>query len=282
MLAIAAWEFIDRQRLNRPFHQLWEIIKHIDYIKAFNQLLEHLEYHKASNKLSEIIKHIDYHKGFNQLLEIISHIDVTAAVSAAATIVIAVFSATLWWVNRRQGSDARIIQRAYVKISHLPPGVEVNPSGNFWLKASIKNFGQTPARVTDIVMKPAVVAHNESLPTIPDYTCEDSGPPLRAFLVKDDEFFLPRHYSITQYQMKQVREHSADLYVIGFVDYRDQFGERHRGGYARRYYPVIDDMKYENEAERAKRNNLLVFAQERYNYDRRRHRGEGKDWSEDT
>ena len=47
MLAIAAWEFIDRQRLNRPFHQLWEIIKHIDYIEAFNQLLEHLEYHKA-------------------------------------------------------------------------------------------------------------------------------------------------------------------------------------------------------------------------------------------
>jgi hypothetical protein len=111
-----------------------------------------------------------------------------------------------------------MIQRAYVKISHSLPGVEVNPSGNFWLQASIKNFGQTPARVTDIVIKPVVVARHEPLPTIPDYTCEDTGPPLRAFLVKDDEFFLPRHFLIAQHQMKQVREHSADLYVIGFVD----------------------------------------------------------------
>jgi hypothetical protein len=143
MLAIAAWEFIDRQRLNRPFHQLLEIIKHTDYTKAFNQLLEHLEYHKASKILSETIKHID-DQGFNRLLEIISHIDVTAAVSAAATIVIGVFSATLWWVNRRQGSDARIIQRAYVKISHSSPGVEFGHNGHFWHQAVVKNFGQTP------------------------------------------------------------------------------------------------------------------------------------------
>jgi hypothetical protein len=222
---------------------------------------------------------------FNQLWEIIDANKLTVAatvVNAAAAVAIAYFSFTLWRVNRRQGSDDRIIQRAYVKISHSPPGVEVSPSGNFWLQASIKNFGQTPARVTDIVMKPVVVARHEPLPTVPDYTCEDPGPPLRAFLVKDDEFFLPRHYSIPKDQMKRVTEHSADLYVIGFVDYRDQFGDRHRGGYARRYYPAIDEMKYENEAERAKRNNLLVLAQERYNYDRRRHRGEGKDWSEET
>jgi hypothetical protein len=32
-------------------------------------------------------------------------------------------------------------------------------------------------------------------------------------------------------------------------------------------------MKYETEADRAKRNNLHVVVQERYNYDRLRHRG---------
>jgi hypothetical protein len=221
-----------------------------------------------------------YPTAFNQLCENIRDIDANA-VGAAATIAIAFFSFTLWWVNRRQGSDARVIQRAYVKISHSSPGVEVDRSGNFWLQVSIKNFGQTPARVTDIVMKPVVVAHGEPLPTIPDYTCEDPGPSLQAFLVRDDEFFIPRFYSITPYEMEQVRGHSADLYVIGFVDYIDQFHERHRAGYGRRYYPAIDEMKYESEAERSKRNNLLIF-QGRYNYDRLRRRGEGKDWSEDT
>src|SRR5215831_9352254 len=132
-----------------------------------------------------------YPTAFSQLWENIRNID-ASGVSAAATVAIAVFSLTLWLVNRRQGSDARVIQRAYVKISHSSPGVEVGKSGNFWLQVSVKNFGQTPARVTDIVMKPAVVAHGELLPTIPDYTCEDSSPSLRAFLVRDDEFFLPR------------------------------------------------------------------------------------------
>ena len=221
-----------------------------------------------------------YPTAFNQLCENIRDIDANA-VGAAATIAIAFFSFTLWWVNRRQGSDARVIQRAYVKISHSSPGVEFGHNGHFWHQASVKNFGQTPARVTNVVMKAVVVAHNEPLPTNPDYTSEDPGPPFRAFLVRDDEFFIPRYYPITPQKMEQVIGQSADLYMIGFVDYIDQFHKRYRAGYARQYYPAIDKVKYETEAERAKRNNLLVIGLERYNYDRLRRQGEGKDWSED-
>jgi hypothetical protein len=70
--------------------------------------------------------------------------------------------------------------------------------------------------------------------------------------------------------------------LIGFVDYIDQFGQRYRGGYARIYYPMIDikNDRYKSEAEYAARNNLGVVAQEGYNYDRPRSRGEGKDWNE--
>jgi len=49
---------------------------------------------------------------------------------------------------------------------------------------------------------------------------------LRAFLVRDDEFFNPRFYSISSYDVEQVKGKYADLYVIGFVDYIDQFAER--------------------------------------------------------
>jgi hypothetical protein len=267
---------IDRQLPTGFIAFLKYIFKHVDANKV-KEFIEHYEREKAINRVLKSIKQIDP----NQLLEIIRDMDGTAIVTAA-TVFIAVFSGTLWWVNRRQGSDARVIQRAYVKISHSSPGVEIGENGNFWHQATVKNFGQTPARVTDVVMKPLVVARGKLLPTKPDYTCKDPGPFLRAFLVRDDEFFLPRFYSITPKEMQQVKGSSADLYVIGFVDYIDQFGVRHRAGYGRRYDPAIDAMKYETAADRAKRNNLHVVVQKDYNYDRPRRQGEGKDWDSDT
>ena len=36
----------------------------------------------------------------------------------------------------------------------------------------------------------------------------------------------PRFYSISSYDVEQVKGKYADLYVIGFVDYIDQFAER--------------------------------------------------------
>ena len=56
----------------------------------------------------------------------------------------------------------------------------------------------------------------------------------------------------------------------GYVDYIDQFGQRHRGGYARVYDPRLDT--------EPSRNNLLFITQKGYNYDRLRKRGEGSDW----
>jgi hypothetical protein len=177
-----------------------------------------------------------YPTAFNQFWVKINANAVSAmatVVGTLATIAIACFSYTLWTVNKQQMSDARVIQRAYVTISHSSPGVEVGKNGNFWHEAVVRNFGQTPARITDVVMKSVVVAHGQSLPIIPDYTCEDPGPSLQAFLVRDDKFFVPRFFSVTPSEMEQVRAQSADLYVMGFVDYVDQFGERHRAGYAR-------------------------------------------------
>ena len=60
------------------------------------------------------------------------------------------------------------------------------------------------------------------------------------------------------------------LYLIGYVDYIDQFGQRHRGGYARMYKPLTVLLQNQN--------NLFYVIQEGYNYDRLRKRGEGEDW----
>jgi hypothetical protein len=60
---------------------------------------------------------------------------------------------------------------------------------------------------------------------------------------------------------------SKTLYVIGYADYIDQFNNRHRAGYARRYNPV------------SPQDNLHIAMDIGYNYDRLRNQGEGNDWN---
>jgi hypothetical protein len=121
------------------------------------------------------------------------------------------------------------------------------------------------------------------LPSEPNYSVENWGKPLRAFLVTNDEFFDSRFYRISPDDAEKVKNFTYDLYMIGFVDYIDQFGGRHRGGYARIYYPMIDVKsadRYETEAAYVARNNLGVVAKEGYYYDRPRSRMDGDDWNE--
>jgi hypothetical protein len=194
--------------------------------------------------------------------------------TAFAALITAVFTGTLFLNAHHQLLHNRQVERAYVKISHPSPGIrQLDPSGNIWLEVSIKNYGKTPARVTDVVIKPVVIPHDDQLPTVPDYTVQFEGPKPKAFLVADDEFFLSRFYKITPDERSKVVNLQSDLYMIGYVDYTDQFDQRHRGGYARQYFPMIDaKSRYETDEEFDqqkfdRRNNLLVVAQEGYNYD---------------
>ncbi len=89
-----------------------------------------------------------------------------------------------------------------------------------------------------------------------------------AFLVSEDSFVFSSSTNISIADWSGIRDGTRQLHVVGYVDYIDQFGVRHHGGYAR---------KYDREPE-----NNLVFVPERgYNYDRMRVRGEGRDWDEE-
>jgi hypothetical protein len=104
---------------------------------------------------------------------------------------------------------------------------------------------------------------------VPDYTVQHEQPKPQAILVTDDEFFLSRIYRITEDEMSKVKNLLSDLYMIGYVDYTDQFGQRHRGGYARQYWPMLDIRKqHETDEQFAQRNNLTVVAKKGYDYDR--------------
>jgi hypothetical protein len=195
-------------------------------------------------------------------------------ITALAGLATAGFTGTLFANAHNQLIHNRRVERAYVKISHPPPGIEqLDSSGHIWLTVSIKNYGRTPARVTDVVLKPVVVPRGDQLPIVPDYTMQNEGPKPEAFLVTDDEFFLSRFYRITPDEMSKVKDLLSDLYIIGYVDYIDQFDQHHRGGYGRQYQPMIDvKTRYETDEEFAQRNNLTVITHAGYNYDRVRTR----------
>ncbi len=75
-----------------------------------------------------------------------------------------------------------------------------------------------------------------------------------------------------------MKDYSSDLFIVGFVDYRDKFGTRHRGGYARKYAIAKDDRcSYDSDEAFLKRNNLIIVTESGYNYDRPRRRGEGNE-----
>jgi hypothetical protein len=201
-----------------------------------------------------------------------------AAVVAAFTVKLTLVTRDLWQATRDAAqaakdtaSHTRTSERAYVKMSHTPPGVSFSSPDKFILQVQIKNSGQTPAQVTDAILKRMILSPDEELPGTPDYTSDDLET-TQAFLVAHDKIFAIRNLPITDKEWARVRAGAAKLYVYGYVDYVDVFGGRHRGGYAREYISALDIGKPKE------RNNLNVVTNSAYNYDRQRNRGEGKDW----
>lgn len=175
-------------------------------------------------------------------------------------------------------------ERAYVKLSHVPPGLNIEKTdGFFWVSEQVKNFGNTPALITDVVITFKLIAKDKALPTVLEYEKRSGRQPRQAFLVKGEEFFF--NTSPQQMTAANLRSITADthrFYVLGFVDYIDNFGCRHRAGYARVYNPDLDDRThYSNEKEFLDRNNLVFVSQVGYNYDRPRKEGEGEDWDQE-
>jgi len=158
------------------------------------------------------------------------------ALLALSTLALALFTLALVVVSvlQRRTLDAtlesnRIIERAYVGLSHTPPGLQplVGPPPTAQVEIRVKNHGSTPAKVTGMSL--TLFINPAPLPTIPPYA---PGRPAGAFLTTGDEFFVP--LPITTGQFAQIQA-GTPAYVLCYVDYQDQFGQGHRHRYARRY-----------------------------------------------
>jgi len=187
------------------------------------------------------------------------------AVTALSTLFIAIFTIVLAFATRtlvkmarKQDEVTRIIERAYIKMSHRPPGL------------TFYNDRGTAGTITNVALTIRVNPRDEPLPKVPDYQEPNEAQAPNAFLVTDEQISTSQSLQIGIENVQGIHNGESWLTVYGFVDYIDKFNERHRGGYARRFN------------RDAPTNNLQFVSQPGYNYDRKRKNGEGHDWGEEA
>lgn len=206
-----------------------------------------------------------------------------------------------WKTYKATLATNKDIERAYVTMSHHPPGVYIDiavTSGvdghdraTVTMNIQVRNAGNTPGVITHVLVQP-YIANANRLPTNPEsaYRAEDYEHPLFYSLVKGDTFTLRRTFESIDAAYISNRDAGWNLWIIGYVDYIDKFNRHHRSGYARRYDQATDD-SFTREREKndpsvvekdwwKNRSNLLFVMQSNYNYDRERQNGDGKDWGE--
>ena len=92
-------------------------------------------------------------------------------------------------------------------------------------------------------------------------------------MVANDHIIVTRYFLVQPQLLLASQINARRIRLIGYVDYIDKFGVRHRGGYAREFDHVRHVL-----SKPEKRNNLVFLNKRGYNYDRPRKRGEGNDW----
>ena len=155
------------------------------------------------------------------------------------TIVIAVFTGLTWWTYHLILTTSRAIERAYVKMSHKPSGLIIDPEkGQCSVAMEVKNWGNTPTRVTSYLLTCTWLPSKCPLPRTPEYRNKrEKLVPVEAFLVKKDSFTFTERFAIDPLDMERFASPIPThmLYVFGYVDYIDKFGDCHKAGYARQF-----------------------------------------------
>jgi hypothetical protein len=164
----------------------------------------------------------------------------------------------------------KVIERAYVAVD--PIAYRFGPNHERTGHYSIKNYGRTPASVSNILMAEFIQEPGEAFPDPESLeqlaTSEDR---TSTRLMPGEEHFLRMEHFDTPANLspENIRAGIPPLWLLGYVDYIDEFGIRYRSGFARKYAP-----------HRSEDKNLVIELRHRYNYDRRRVKGEGNDWDE--
>lgn len=167
---------------------------------------------------------------------------------------------------KKTAQHMEIADRAYMKISHVPPGlVPVTPladyldnqSRTYEIVMDVRNIGKTPAELTRLSFNHIILLSGECLPDVPPYNADIEEGAIKTIMHGTDAIFPSPSFVMSGVDKDAIGAGTKTLYVLGYADYIDHFGTHHRAGYARRYNP------------RDRENNLFIVTQPGYNYDER-------------
>ncbi len=169
-----------------------------------------------------------------------------------------------------QANSLKAAERAYVKLAHTEaPHIDQKKNWGA-VRMEIKNYGRTPATVTDAVFGANLLDIAASLEIPPPYPANDVREAIpHAFLVTQDFFYTSKTFPLVERDREAILCGEKRLWIFGYVDYIDAFNERYRGEWVRVYNPLLDD---------GEQNTLVYPNIGRYNSDRKRKNGEGNDW----
>lgn len=173
-----------------------------------------------------------------------------------------VLSAVLGFIAAKKAADAaktsaefaarsvratQVTDRAYVKLSHESPNPQIAPidfgrqeqqqTAQLAVDVTVKNEGATPADVLGGCLWYRIGAIDKP-PADPPQRCEVAIAP--AFLTGGGGDFV-RFRAIMDFPFASVAHFQGydpigdRLWLLGYVDYRDRFGDFHRAGYCRHF-----------------------------------------------
>ena len=184
--------------------------------------------------------------------------------NAISTVVMALFTGILVRITRQQKvltdialRATHVIDRAYVTISHREAAPGYNPGlmeiapGTITISVEIRNQGHTPARVLGGILAVETGPNGATAPTeIPTGPYKTITPAFlmpgaavygRYVLASQDPAVLGR----AMVYHPDVDPPPPQMWIVGFVCYRDSFGDERSGGYGRHFDRALNDLVFD-------------------------------------
>jgi hypothetical protein len=160
------------------------------------------------------------------------------------TLLLTGFTGLQWWTYRATLKVTKAIERAYVKMS-TKGSLRTTQNKQYSVDVVIKNWGNTPARITHYLLTYYLRPREGKLPDSPDYG-NSAAKVVGAFLVKGDSFNVTARDIVNEDDLMKCCRPGAthSLCILGYVDYVDKFGAHHRSRYASWYDPEIETFQF--------------------------------------
>jgi hypothetical protein len=150
---------------------------------------------------------------------------------------IALFTCLTWRVYKAMLRATKITERCWL-VSDVGSIGETQIDGKYQVIVKIPNNGNTPAWITAAGSNGSWVDDKNPLPQKPQYDLMGPFPPNGQLL--PPTAWLTQGFPLERIKLDQVVKKTLNLYIYGFVEYRDVYGDNHITRYCYKAKPPLD------------------------------------------